>query len=317
MRRERVSDVSKSYWWIVALALVAACGDDDKPKNNGGLIIADEDMAADMAVDQAQTTEDMALDQSQPVEDMALDQAQPVEDMAPDQAQPVEDMEEDIPTFGMDLSQPDGGDGCDEEAVLTREWPLHSAVSQGAVTVTSENGVFTATIDAAAGGSQQARNNPFVYLDLDNGGVKVAVSDKDAFGSKAWELAFRRTAIRTNSVQSGPGAVLVSKELETTFEAEVAAPALTDASAWRTDTTVDEQCMVQLDPIGVPMTAINFLNLFNPSGSRSWYTYDANGVNVTPGDIYFVKSADSDTIYKLEIQAWVSGVYTIRWAPLP
>lgn len=294
--------MNKKLWLCAAVvALSVACGDEDPKKSDPVIVI-----------------EDMAQDQDSA--DQAADQAS-APDAAPDLPVSPEDMAEDLPTFGDDLSLPDSGDDCDEQAVVTREWPLHSKVSAGAVMVTSANGVFTATIDAAAGGSMQARNNAFVYLDLDNGGAKVAVTDIDAFADTSWELAFRRTALRSNSGDSGPGAVLLAKELETTFDAVTAAPPLDDASAWKTDTTLDEQCMVQLDPIGVPMAAVNFLNLFNPSGSRSWYQYagggGAGGVEPTPGDIYFVKSATSNTVYKLEIQSWVSGVYTIRWAPLP
>lgn len=292
--------VKKMICAAAALVALSACGDEDKDKNNQVVVIID-DMAADQAIE-ADMAEDMAPDQSQPAD-------------MPKDMQFVGDMEDDIPQFG-DVDLPDVDDGCDEAAVVRREWPLHAKKTTGAVTITADAGVFTVVLDASAGGFNQSRNNPFVYLDLDNGGAKVDITDIESLTNTDWELAFKRTAIRTNSEHSGPGAVKTSKEFETTFEAVTTAPDLTDPTAWKTDTTVDEMCRVLTDPIGTPQTAFNYLNLFNASGSRSWYQYVDGQVAPTPGDIYLVKSATSNTIYKLEIQSWRAGTYTIRWSAL-
>jgi hypothetical protein len=228
--------------------------------------------------------------------------------------------EEDIPTFGdVDLPDSEMGAGCQNRTLVSRGWPLHTRVSTGAVNVTEEAGVWTAVIDASAGGSMASRNNPFVYLDLDNGGAKVEITDMASLDDTRWELAFKRVVIRTNSGDSGVGDTQLAKELDTTFET-APAPDPSNASLWAIDETVDEECELLTDPIGNLNTAFNEVNLFNRSGSRSWYQYGgggAGGVAPTPGDVYFVKSADTDAIYKVEITAWTSGTFTIRWAKLP
>src|SRR5690554_3410427 len=56
---------------------------------------------------------------------------------------------------------------CGEEMLL--DWPLNEEVSQASFEVSEEGGVFTATIDASAGGTQASSGNPFVYLNLESG----------------------------------------------------------------------------------------------------------------------------------------------------
>ena len=272
--------------WLMGLGLgltamaAAACGD-DQPKQ-APLVITEPDQsgAADMRASQ-----DMG---------QTLDQ----------------DQEEDIPTIG-DLGADDGGDA--RQATVIKEWPLHDkAAASGLITVTREGDAWRATIDAAAGGSMAAKMNPFVYLDLDAGG-QVVISDLDSLKDATWELGFKRTAIRTNSADSGPGKAQLAKLSGTTFEAVMAAPA--DPNEYAVDETLNEEGDLRADPIGTPFTAFNYLNLNNPTGSASWYSYEM-GVSPVRGDVYIVKSADTQATFKLEILSWAGGVYTLRWQPL-
>ncbi|MEO1270890.1 MAG: hypothetical protein AAFX99_22615 [Myxococcota bacterium] len=86
--------------------------------------------------------------------------------------------DDDVPTFGDDVSNgtTGGDDGCDEAAALIDAWPLNDAVAQGAVSVSELGGVFTASVDAAAGGTAMASSNPFTYVDMDTG-AKADISD--------------------------------------------------------------------------------------------------------------------------------------------
>ncbi|RAL25560.1 hypothetical protein DL240_04600 [Lujinxingia litoralis] len=199
---------------------------------------------------------------------------------------------------------------CGQE--LLEDWPLVEEVSSGAVEVTRDGEVFTATIDAQAGGTQGAASHPFVYLNLATG-EKVALDDVGAAVSDAWHLAFKRVVIRSNGGYSGPGGVVVAKESATSFEEVTQAPGQPDA--YRSDQTYDASCNPQLDPIGTPMTAFNFLNLNNPSGSQSWYSY-GGGVSPVSGDVYVVRVPEASQAFKVEILGWSDGEYEIRWAEL-
>jgi len=221
------------------------------------------------------------------------------------------DMGEDVITINNMNNDPIVEVPCFDE--IKDAWPLHAAVSTGTLTSTEAAGVYTAQIDASAGGSMQSASNPFIYLDLDTG-TKVEVTDFEAYENTTWDLAFKRVSLRSNSASSGPGQARVARLTETTFDAVTAVPGNV---LYEMDETADDDCMIALDSINLPMTAFNFLNLDNISGSQSWYSYGAGGVEIPPGHIYLVRNAEGTTTYKMEIQGWASGVYTLRWAPLP
>lgn len=229
------------------------------------------------------------------------------------------------------VAQPDGGQNTEEDVVTVgddvqgggfeghrcgttpiEEWPLHAAVTSAQIQAAQADGVFTATIDASAGGSQASRNNPFIYLRLDTG-EKVEISDVDSLTNSEWHVGFKRTVIRTNSEDSGPGGWALTKEPATTFEAVTSAP--TEVSFYEVDRSFDELCAPILDPINQVVTAFNHLNRTNGTGSGSWYNYDG-GVSPVAGDIYVLRHAGRNEAYKVELQSWSSGTYTIRWARL-
>lgn len=225
-----------------------------------------------------------------------------------------EEEDEDVLTIG-DVGDPVNSDRRCGDAVIV-EWPLNNAVTTGEV-ITEEMGDYRQmTIDATAGGMQGASENPFVYVRLDTG-ERVDVTDIDALDDDTWDLAFKRIVIRTNSEDSGPGSVRVNKQSETTFEDVVDIPSHEDP--FMTDLSFNEDCEPIIDSIGNLFTAFNHLNPFNASGSQSWYDYGSGGaVTIGPveGDIYVVHNQDRDEYYKVEISAWSSGEFTLRWALL-
>ena len=164
-------------------------------------------------------------------------------------------------------------------------------------------------IQATAGGSQAAPNNPFIYLDLDTG-QKVEVNDLEAYANTEWDLAFKRYIIRTNSADSGPGNVAVAKRVETTFADVTEAP--TEASAYAQDESYDDSCTPVTDPIGSLVSAFNYLNPGKNTGS--WYEYP--GLTPTEGEVYVIDVPGESKTYKMSIDAWESGVYTLRIAEL-
>ena len=246
-------------------------------------------------------------------------QDEPIVLEAPDMRQAVDmkqptDMgnnEEDIPTIGDDIGQNTPDDM--RRATIIKEWPLvMKQAAAGSVNSMMAENVFEATIDASAGGSMASRENPFVYLDLETG-EQVQLDDIASLDDTVWELGFKRTAIRTNSGDSGVGKTQLAKRSGTTFEAVTQAP--TDPNEYTTDETLNAEGELRADPIGTPYTAFNYLNLNNPTGSASWYSY-AMGVSPVVGDIYIVKSATAETHFKVEILSWTSGVFKIRWSAL-
>lgn len=187
------------------------------------------------------------------------------------------------------------------------DWPLHDELADGEVNSSGNAEARTFEIDANAGGYQQASSNPFVYVNLGTG-ERVDITDIEAFERTDWDLAFRRTAIRTNSGDSGPGDVSLAQLNDTSFGEVDSAPS--DESEYFQDVSYDEECEPITDPIGMLYTAFNYVNTGSPSGS--WYDYFETEVISPDGIIYIVDVPTRDTTYKLEIDTWEDGVYTIH-----
>jgi hypothetical protein len=151
-------------------------------------------------------------------------------------------------------------------------------VANAEVKVVSEaDGVATIYVDASAGGFDQARRNPRVYITL--AGKKVEVTDKDATSSSEWDLALKRQVIFTNSGDAGPGkggGAMVAKD----FDAVTAVDA--DAVEIVPESFFDEECNAKTDEISDPMTTFT-----------GWYNYDQASMRASakPGVTFIVKSA--------------------------
>lgn len=216
----------------------------------------------------------------------------------------------DIPTVG-DVGTPEQGGACGGAAV--KEWPLHNKISIGEVKLVEQGPPMRITVDASAGGSQDARSNPFVYLNLKTG-KKVSISDYQALDDKTWDLAFKRVVIRSNSGDSGSGEREVARLTDTSLEKVTQAPA---QEQFKTDIYLDADCKLLTDPIGTPLTAFNILNPDNPTGSQSWYSYGGpGGIAPVTGHVYIVRRKQTSEAFKVQLLSWTSGTYTMLVQPL-
>jgi hypothetical protein len=217
--------------------------------------------------------------------------------------------EEDVATVG-DVSRPPDEDTC-PTADLLEAWPLNDEFGEGDVTNTVNGDSNVVVIDASAGGSQAAAGNAFIYFDFITGEQQL-LTDHESLIDSDWILGFRRSAIRLNSGDSGPGGWEMARVSDTTFDDVTAPP--DNSVAWEIDATFDGNCDIVRDPINIPVTAINFLN--RQRASSSWYEYSDSGVGVADGDVYVVRNTDRELAFKFAIEAWDNGEYTIRWAAL-
>ena len=78
-------------------------------------------------------------------------------------------------------------------------------VSTGAVSVLATSGtVRTLYVDASAGGFGVSDTYPRTYVNLETA-TQVAITDKQAPSSTAWDLAIKRPVLFTNDGDGGPG----------------------------------------------------------------------------------------------------------------
>ena len=80
--------------------------------------------------------------------------------------------------------------------------------SDGEVVDTPDGADFVTTVDASAGGYNNADKNAWTYVSFSADGTsKVDIDDESALESMEWDLAFKRYIIRVNSGDSGPSCV--------------------------------------------------------------------------------------------------------------
>lgn len=182
---------------------------------------------------------------------------------------------------------PSGGTQCSS----AREQLLKPVdkVSTGAVSIVSDvGGKKTIYVDASAGGIGATDKNPRVYIDL-GAGARVAVTDKSAVASTAWDLSFKRYIIFTNGGDAGPGsggAVQLPKAF-----ASVTAADVTGATA-ASESLFDADCNAKLDRTNAPATTF-----------ADWYDYNATIPTPKPNVTYAV-TGGTGRRYKVGIKAY-------------
>lgn len=182
-------------------------------------------------------------------------------------------------------------------------------VSMGAVTITEDPGmagVYTAEVDATAGGSSNYGKNPFVYLDL-IGRKKVEIDDVAARRSRDWDIAFKRWQIKLNSGDSGPGGVTVSRIENKTLPDVKTAP----TGTYSEDIYFNDKCEIQLDPINGLGTVVS-----------DWYGYEAGTNRLLPKtEVWVLKRRDGKGHIKLQLLQYYKGMaggnFTLTWSYLP
>jgi hypothetical protein len=207
--------------------------------------------------------------------------------------------------------------GC--SASLQQQLSLLDEVSTAQVSILEENaGERTLYVDASVGGVDGIAKHPWVYLSLKTGQA-VAVDDFEALGSTAWDLGFKRTMIRSNSGDSGPGvggAIRVGLAWDKVTRATLGGQPL-PIEDW-----FDDKCMIAKDS-----TETGIITSFS-----AWSEYDpaTHIVNAAPDVVYITGGADG-TLYKVQIEDYYStptgahgadpgkyaGHYKLRTAPLP
>lgn len=191
-----------------------------------------------------------------------------------------------------DAGTTDGGGGGGTQCTAARDQLLVpvATVSTGEVSVVSESGgVRTIYVDGSAGGFDQARKKPRVYVTLT--GERVDVTDKTAPSSSDWDVAFKRQVIFTNSGDAGPGrggGYLVTKDFDAVTAADI------DESKAKAETFFDADCNAIKDEIEDPVTSFT-----------GWYDYDQSTMKASAkkGVTFIVKSAAGE-IHKVAIVSY-------------
>jgi hypothetical protein len=205
----------------------------------------------------------------------------------------------------------DGTDGADASAECTPTDALPGnyrpigSVSKGQLTVTPGEGVTEAVIDATAGGDDSAEN-PYIYIDL-VGGTKVDIDDVAALDSDAWDLAFKRSSIRTNGGDSGTGGVEVALVEGGAIDKVTEVPA---DDQFATDDWVSDNCQFQTDTGLEPSSAFG-----------AWYDYNDEAHTLEPFPVVYVVRTHTADLYKFAIESYyddagTSAIYSVAWAPL-
>ncbi|MFH1809822.1 MAG: HmuY family protein [Pseudomonadota bacterium] len=205
---------------------------------------------------------------------------------------------------------------CEDEMI--QQLSLHTTVATGEVTSSEASGVFTAVIDASAGGSQGSTNYPFVYVKFtDSGAIKVAIDDETALASQDWDIAVRRYILRLNGGDSGPSCVAAA-ETSAQFDAVTTAPG---ESAFALEDFYTASCDY--------VTDTRFAGFDGPDTLLKEF-WSMNGMCLaTSGITYVLRLADGRHL-KLVVDAYYrtgqdgcntsgtagsqSGVLTLRWA---
>ena len=205
-------------------------------------------------------------------------------------------------------AMPDAPGGCDPATVLPGGYRLIPTVSAGAVTVTTASGVTSGTIDATAGGVNNSADNPYIYVDLRNN-MKIAVNDVEARTSTNWDIALKRSSLRTNSGDSGSG----NRELAVVQAATLAQVTAAPASGYASDDFATADCMLESTLIGEPQSAFG-----------EWYDYDQNTHVVTPKAEVYVLQRNNGSRTAFRIKAYYGdpanpmrgAFYSVEWKQL-
>lgn len=205
-----------------------------------------------------------------------------------------------------------GGSGC--SAALRQAISLVDKVTLGAVSLLARTGSeLLLYVDASAGGIGGQESQPWVYISLRTG-ARVELTDLEALKSTAWDLALKRSTLRTNSGDSGPGA---GGALEQTRVWSSVTLATTRGLTLPVETWFDADCTLVTDATGAVATTL---------GGWSEYDETTHRVSPAPDLVYVVRGADG-TLYKLSILDYYArpdgttgasdgGHYKLRVAPL-
>lgn len=154
-------------------------------------------------------------------------------------------------------------------------------------------GPQTLSVDASG-------RDAFVYVALEDAQV-VTVADPTT--STDWDLAFRRTLVRTNSGPSGRGWGGAREEGEVAFDALNQA----DTVGFRPDAL--------MPPPGPPVPP----EQWEPANETlsAWFNYDPVNHSVSPREAVFTVRDAEGGVHKLRVLSWEDGRYDLEVGPVP
>jgi hypothetical protein len=198
-------------------------------------------------------------------------------------------------------------------AALRQTLGLVDTRSTADVQVLQSNGSdLTIYVDASVGGLDMQDSNPWVYVALAMG-TRVELSDLEALESADWDIAFKRSVLRNNSGDSGPGqggALRIALPWDSVSLATLGDRTLPSES-W-----FDADCNLTMDASGAPVTSFS-----------GWSEYNQATHVLTPApDVTYLVKGGSGLLYKVAVLDYystpsgttgtVAGRYLIRAAPL-
>ena len=188
---------------------------------------------------------------------------------------------------------------CDQSAAAKEAIGPINTVAATSLTADNSTTPMTFTVDASAGGFDQAQFNPYLYIDLDGPApTKVNITDVASWTDTEWDFAIKRAAIRINGGDSGVGGVTVA-DITAASLAEVTV--LPGDGLYQSDDFIDDACVLVMGEIG-PLTVMG-----------SWYNYDVNTHAVVPAaHVYFMKTTGGRHL-KLRVAQYTSAVYKFEW----
>lgn len=205
---------------------------------------------------------------------------------------------------------------CVDEMIL--DLSLHDdKVSDGEVANTVDGTDFVTTIDASAGGYNQAANNPWVYIRFTaEGAERVDIDDETALESADWDMSLRRYLVRLNGGDSGPSCVGAAAMLGFEYPELIEVP---EGITFQMDNFYTDDCGFINDSSGLegsPQVAMS-----------PWWEYP--GCVATTGTPFLLQQADGHVL-KLVIESYydegqedcnengsttgAGGYFVLRWA---
>lgn len=192
--------------------------------------------------------------------------------------------------------------------------------SDGEVVTTVDGADFVTTVDASAGGSDNADRNAWTYVSFGvDGATRIDLDDETALENMDWDLALKRYIIRVNSGDSGPSCVGVDTESRMTYEEITAVP---DGATYLQDDFYTDACAYQEDNSGLPSSP--------DVAMHDWWEYPRRCVEMTMTP-FVVQKADGH-IFKIVVESYygedqadcaddgqstaLGGYFILRWKML-
>jgi hypothetical protein len=179
---------------------------------------------------------------------------------------------------------------CVDDLIL--DLSLHDdKISDGLVSTSADGADFISSIDATAGGYNQASNNPWLYVRFTDEGVeKLELDDEEALESMEWDMAFHRFNIRINGGASGPSCVGAVTFLEQSYSDLTEVP---EGLSYQSDSFYTGDCTMISDSSGLPNSPQLALG--------AWWTYP--GCVATTGYPHLIQTAEG-RLLKLVVEQY-------------